>query len=160
MDNEKQLQELNFYKEELRKLKEENIELASKITTLEAQKGEVEQKLAQIKGSLPWKLSKPLRLIRVAFIRLGYYKSPKKIARKIRNKRLEKRAYKYFGTESLPNSTTRMEQENWEFRENHKISILVPLYNTPENFLHEMIDSVLTQTYKNWELKFYAEAQC
>ncbi len=152
MDNEKQLQELDFYKEELRKLKEENIELASKITTLEAQKGEVEQKLAQIKGSLPWKLSKPLRLIRVAFIRLGYYKSPKKIARKIRNKCLEKRAYKYFGTESLPDSTTRMEQENWEFIENHKISILVPLYNTPENFLREMIDSVLTQTYKNWEL--------
>ena len=152
MDNEKELQELAFYKEELRKLKEENIELASKITTLEAQKAEAEQKVAQIKGSLPWKLSKPLRLIRVAFIRLGYYKSPKKIARKIRNKRLEKRAYKYFGTESLPDGTTRMEQENWEFRENHKISILVPLYNTPENFLREMIDSVLTQTYKNWEL--------
>ena len=149
---ENEQQELNFYKEELRKLKEENIELASKITTLEAQKGEAEQKLAQIKGSFFWKLSKPLRLIRVAFIRLGYYKSPKKIARKIRNKRLEKRAYKYFGTESLPDNVTRMEQENWEFKENYKISILVPLYNTPENFLREMIDSVLAQTYKNWEL--------
>lgn len=152
MDNEKQLQELNFYKEELRKLKEENIELASKITTLEAQKGEAEQKLAQIKGSLPWKLSKPLRLIRVAFIRLGYYKSPKKIARKIRSKRLEKKAHKYFGTLSFPDMNTRMEQEDWKFKENHKISILVPLYNTPENFLREMIESVFTQTYKNWEL--------
>ncbi|MBQ7832471.1 MAG: glycosyltransferase family 2 protein [Lachnospiraceae bacterium] len=152
MENEKQLQELEFYKDELRKLKEENIELASKITTLEAQKGEVEQKLAQIKGSLPWKLSKPLRLIRVGFIRLGYYKSPKKIARKIRNKRLEKRSHKYFGTQSLPNETERGEQESWPFKEEHKISILVPLYNTPENFLREMIDSVITQTYKSWEL--------
>lgn len=152
MDNEKELQELAFYKEELRKLKEENTELASRITTLEAQKEEAEQKVAQIKGSFFWKLSKPLRLIRVAFIRLGYYKSPKKIARKIRNKRLEKRAHKYFGTQSLPDMTTRMEQENWEFREKHKISILVPLYNTPENFLREMIESVFTQTYKNWEL--------
>lgn len=36
----------------------------------------------------------------------------------------------------------------------HKIrfSVLVPLYNTPEQFLHEMIRSVLDQTYKNWEL--------
>ena len=149
---ENEQQELAFYKEELRKLKEENIQLSSKITTLEAQKGEAEQKLAQIKGSFFWKLSKPLRLIRVAFIRLNYYKSPKKIARKIRNKRLEKRAHKYFGTESLPDATTRMEQENWEFREQHKISILVPLYNTPEKFLREMIESVLAQTYKSWEL--------
>ena len=33
-----------------------------------------------------------------------------------------------------------------------KISILVPLYNTPEKFLREMIQSVLDQTYANWEL--------
>lgn len=31
-------------------------------------------------------------------------------------------------------------------------SILVPLYNTPEKFLREMIDSVQNQTYKDWEL--------
>ena len=33
-----------------------------------------------------------------------------------------------------------------------KFSILVPLYNTPKNFLQEMIGSVLFQTYSNWEL--------
>lgn len=33
-----------------------------------------------------------------------------------------------------------------------KFSIIVPLYNTPETFLHEMIESVLTQSYQNWEL--------
>ena len=33
-----------------------------------------------------------------------------------------------------------------------KISILVPLWNTPESFLTEMIGSVQWQTYKNWEL--------
>ena len=33
-----------------------------------------------------------------------------------------------------------------------KFSILVPLYNTPDVFLHDMIDSVQNQTYKNWEL--------
>ena len=33
-----------------------------------------------------------------------------------------------------------------------KISILVPLWNTPENFLREMIESVTAQTYQNWEL--------
>ncbi len=32
------------------------------------------------------------------------------------------------------------------------ISVLVPLYNTPEAFLREMIDSVRQQTYGRWEL--------
>ncbi|MCD7841724.1 MAG: glycosyltransferase family 2 protein, partial [Lachnospiraceae bacterium] len=32
------------------------------------------------------------------------------------------------------------------------VSIVVPLYNTPENFLKEMIESVRLQSYENWEL--------
>jgi len=43
-------------------------------------------------------------------------------------------------------------QKTVEFSKNIKFSILVPLYNTPEKFLHEMIQSVLDQTYANWEL--------
>lgn len=41
-------------------------------------------------------------------------------------------------------------QKNWA--NPIKISILVPLYNTPENFLKEMIESVQSQTYPYWEL--------
>lgn len=33
-----------------------------------------------------------------------------------------------------------------------KISILVPIYNTPIIYLKEMLDSVLCQSYNNWEL--------
>lgn len=32
------------------------------------------------------------------------------------------------------------------------VSICVPLYNTPETYLCEMIDSVVNQTYPNWQL--------
>jgi O-antigen biosynthesis protein len=32
------------------------------------------------------------------------------------------------------------------------ISIIVPVYNTPENFLREMLESVLAQVYPHWEL--------
>ena len=32
------------------------------------------------------------------------------------------------------------------------ISIVVPLYNTPQQFLVELLDSVQNQTYRNWEL--------
>lgn len=33
-----------------------------------------------------------------------------------------------------------------------RFSIVVPLFNTPENYLRQMIDSVIDQTYGNWEL--------
>lgn len=44
------------------------------------------------------------------------------------------------------------EQRKTKFPKNIKFSILVPLYNTPERFLREMIQSVKEQTYGNWEL--------
>lgn len=43
-------------------------------------------------------------------------------------------------------------QRHCKFMWEPKISILVPLYNTPEKYLREMIASVEAQTYKNWEL--------
>lgn len=50
------------------------------------------------------------------------------------------------------NHLERKRQEEYIFPKNIKFSILVPLYNTPPKFLHEMIKSVLEQTYSNWEL--------
>ena len=38
--------------------------------------------------------------------------------------------------------------------ENIKFSILVPLFNTQERFLRELIQSVISQNYTNWELCF------
>ncbi|RGB64324.1 glycosyltransferase [Harryflintia acetispora] len=43
-------------------------------------------------------------------------------------------------------------QRNYRFRQSPVISILTPLYNTPECFLRDMINSVIGQTYPYWEL--------
>ena len=43
-------------------------------------------------------------------------------------------------------------QQSAVFPREIKFSILVPLYNTPEDFLREMIASVQHQSYANWEL--------
>ena len=43
-------------------------------------------------------------------------------------------------------------QQETVFPEEHRFSILVPLYNTPIRFLKEMILSVQEQTYPGWEL--------
>lgn len=43
-------------------------------------------------------------------------------------------------------------QRNAKFSKNYKFSIVVPLYRTPKKYLAEMIQSVIDQTYGNWEL--------
>lgn len=43
-------------------------------------------------------------------------------------------------------------QRNKKWKRNPKISIVVPAYKTPEAFLRQMMDSLLAQTYENWEL--------
>lgn len=43
-------------------------------------------------------------------------------------------------------------QKREKFPLNTRFSIIVPLYNTPEKYLREMIQSVCAQTYANWEL--------
>lgn len=43
-------------------------------------------------------------------------------------------------------------QKNTVFEKKVLFSILVPLYNTPERFLTDMLDSVLAQSYSGWEL--------
>ena len=43
-------------------------------------------------------------------------------------------------------------QRKVRFLNNVKISIVVPLYNTPKKYLIDMIESVKGQSYSNWEL--------
>ena len=57
-----------------------------------------------------------------------------------------------FGTKSFPDEERARKEREQVFERMVKISILVPLWNTPENFLREMIESVTAQTYQNWEL--------
>ena len=57
-----------------------------------------------------------------------------------------------FFKQSLFTAKDLAEQRNHRFPQKIKFSIVVPLYNTPERFLRAMIDSVLAQTYENWEL--------
>ena len=44
------------------------------------------------------------------------------------------------------------EQRKTKFKLNPKISILVPMYNTPVNFFSELVEYMINQTYPNWEL--------
>lgn len=50
-------------------------------------------------------------------------------------------------------SETELEyQRQYNFSYNPLISLVIPLYRTPEDFLCQMLDSITIQTYTNWEI--------
>lgn len=89
-------------------------------------------------------------------------------------KRILKKIYKIFFKETPTEKFNREEQENYQkwiknnepdenelkrqrnekFEINPKISIVIPLYRTPENYFNELVNSIKEQTYSNWEICF------
>ena len=133
-----------------------NADLAGRIADLEAKCDDLNFKLNRIKSNPLWKMSSPLRRcmhwgIRQA-TRIKNCGSLRGVISKIKYKKRERQAMEQFGTKSFPDEAQRKSEENTIFPRMVKISILVPLYNTPEKFLREMMESVITQTYGNWEL--------
>ena len=60
--------------------------------------------------------------------------------------------YEKWRKKRLPSRKEKNEQRAEQFAFSPKISLIVPVYRTPETFLREMIESVRCQTYGNWQL--------
>ncbi len=149
-------QELEYYKKAYEAEKKKNQALNGRIADLQKQEEELKEQIGRIKGGTFWKLSKPARgclhfLLRTKD-RIRRYGSPKGLARKLKSKGIERRARLRHGTAGFPDAERRKAEAETVFPKNIKFSILVPLYNTPKNFLKDMADSVRNQTYGNWEL--------
>lgn len=93
----------------------------------------------------------------------GILKTIKKIFTKMKNKifysskqrkfdKEENENYKLWIKNNEPNEEELEKQRNYKFEYEPKISVIVPMYNTKEKYLKELIDSLIDQTYKNWEL--------
>lgn len=131
-------------------------DLAARIADLAARNEELEWKLNRIKGNPLWKVAKPARncmhwLIRQKD-RLKNCGGPRGILQKLAYKKRERAAMRQFGTESFPEPCQIEKERETVFPRMVKISILVPLWNNPRQFQIEMLDSVMNQTYGNWEL--------
>lgn len=147
---------LRFYKAAYERERDKGSVLAGKLNEAERKNGELEARLARIKGSIFWRLSKPLRSfvhwVRRTKERLGYYGSIKGVLRKLNAKSIERKARTRHGTASFPDAQEAKRQSEEKFSKDIKFSILMPLYNTPVKFLHQAIGSVQAQTYGRWEL--------
>lgn len=130
--------------------------LANRVAELEDQVDDLQFKLDRIKNNPLWKASAPARKCMHFIIRqkdrLKNCGSLSGVVQKMRYKAWEKKAMTHYGTASFPTQEERDRQERAAFERMPKISILVPLWNTPQDFLQEMIGSVQKQTYGNWEL--------
>lgn len=167
-------------KSEYMKIKDEYFGLKEAYPQLESEKAIVEQRAEQyeamyeaVTNSACWKVTAPIRTIGDVFAkryiqraiqcvrdnglaytvnlyRTGGYDKGNDVS--VRHSHSEKefkgKIIDYFELDSKEAER----QKTYQFNKNIKFSVLVPLYNTPERFLCEMIDSVQYQTYQNWEL--------
>lgn len=144
------------YREEYEKEHLKCADLAARIADLEVKNEELEWKLNRIKNNPLWKLSRPVRsgvhwLTRQKD-RLANCGGPRGVLHKLGYKKREREAMKQFGTASFPSQEQAAAERAASFPYMPRISILVPLWNNRRDFQMEMLDSVMNQTYQNWEL--------
>ena len=144
------------YREAYEKEHLKSADLAARVADLEEKNEELQWKLDRIKKNPLWKISKPLRncmhwLIRQKD-RLANCGGPRGVIQKLGYKKRERAAMRQFGTESFPDAEQAAAERAAVFPRMVKISILVPLWNNRREFQIEMLDSVMNQTYSNWEL--------
>ena len=146
------------YREAYEQEKYKSTYLAGRVAELEDQVDDLQFKLDRIKNNPVWRASAPFRKCMHFCIRqvdrVRNCGSLSGVVAKMKYKSNERKAMRHYGTESFPDEAERERQRNAVFDRMIKISILVPLWNTPENFLRELIGSVQAQTYENWELCF------
>lgn len=89
--------------------------------------------------------------------RYGLFRTIKKIIKRIfkleKNiKQSDQELYEKWILQNEPDEVELALQSKENFEKNPKISIVVPMYNTSEKFFLELVNSLFSQTYTNWEL--------
>ncbi|MBQ7943856.1 MAG: glycosyltransferase family 2 protein [Lachnospiraceae bacterium] len=149
-------EELAFYKEAYQQEKVRSASLAGRLADAKNEADNLQFQLDRIKNNPVWKASAPLRMGMHRGInlyrRVRNVGGPRNIVRKLKQKQRDNGIKLQHGTASFPTAEEAARQRETRFEHPVKISILVPLWNNKREFQIEMIESVMNQTYENWEL--------
>lgn len=124
--------------------------------------------IAALRASFSWRVTAPVRKVtggmkkvlgknETAYqtaraMKTALTAGPTEAGRELRAYRKDKAIRERLAAGYLQTKEEENKQRNTRFPREIRFSVLVPLYNTPEGFLKDMIDSVRKQTYDNWEL--------
>lgn len=75
-----------------------------------------------------------------------------KIVAKVKTASTREIPYQKWILRHLPSQKELEKQKREKFEFQPKISIVIPLYKTPEKYLRQLVETVKAQTYPNWEL--------
>ena len=100
-------------------------------------------------------ISSNLNKIKYYMKRYGFFKTFKKVFKRVfriqENRKSNKEDYQiWIDNNEIKYLIEKQRGEKFEYKP--KISVVVPMYNTDEKFFKELIESLETQTYSNWEL--------
>lgn len=155
--------QIRLLKEENRRLQKEAAELDREIERLT----HVEQAYKEILNAKWWRITAPFRFLIAVIrmlpvllqksIRILKQEGPKALLKRVLHYRLHTKPegtidYNTYILQHTPSKRELQRQSSVKFKKDITFSVLVPLYNTPEKFLREMIESVLNQSYQKWEL--------
>lgn len=96
-----------------------------------------------------------ITIIRLNLKQKGFKYTIKKAIKFIANKILRKdntHSYNIWIKNNEPTIEELQQQRKVKFKLEPKFSLIVPMYNTPENYFEELVNCLIKQTYKNWEL--------
>lgn len=160
--------EIHKLESELQALRNDNAEMEYELGVATKRADSAEKNYRTIEDAFFWKVTKPIRLAvdtikgldratsvvhmttKVAASLKDYGLAVTLI--KVKNRLTNIPSYKKWVKIHAVSDAELEMQRNTAFDREIIFSIVVPLYNTPENFLREMIDSVRNQTYSKWEL--------
>ncbi len=143
-------------------------EQQNQIELLEEENRQLRESYDIIAGSFFWKMTKPAR-VQLDILKWMFRPHAEKrlVGKTVHSLRInglggtwQKIMQRiYFSEKTAKFSKQRLfsdqelaDQSAFQFGRKIRFSIVVPLYNTPECFLRDMIESVLAQTYGDWEL--------
>lgn len=163
-----QEKEIKKIEQELAHYKEHYQAIAARNAALERQLAAAQNAYNVISNAFFWKITKPARVIadwiKMPLRKVAVFRLMNKGLRclrengwkytwdKVKNKLKNRQDFSALANKPLFTEQELAEQRKYQFPKSIKFSIVVPLFNTPEKFLREMIQSVIDQTYANWEL--------